>query len=253
MTPRPRALIAEDERVLRDALKDDLALLWPELEIVAEAADGVEALRHLDHVVPDVMFLDIQMPGLTGLQLAQHIRGRCHVVFITAFDAHAIAAFEQGAIDYLLKPYDRARLALTVSRVKERLHATPTPIGLLLDELVAGARVPAVRDHLRWINASDHDTVRLIAVDDVLYLQSDHGYTRVVTDDADLLISKSLKDLQAQLDPLVFWPIHRSTIVNVHAIAGVARDLRGHMHVKLKSRTEKLPVSETQEHLFRKM
>jgi DNA-binding LytR/AlgR family response regulator len=246
----PTALIAEDERVLREELRSHLADLWPELQIMAEASNGVEALLLIERQMPSVMFLDIQMPGVSGLQLARQVQGRCHVVFVTAFQSHAVAAFEQGAVDYVLKPYDPARLAITVQRVKERLDTPPRSLDGILSEL---ANALPRRDHLRWINAPDHDTVRLIAVDDILYFQSDHGYTRVVTVEGELLIQRSLKELLEQLDPAAFWPIHRSTIVNASAVAGVTRDLRGRVFVKLKARPEKLPVSEAQEHLFRRM
>ena len=216
----PTAIIAEDERILCEDLRLRLAALWPELDVIAEVADGLDALCSIERQTPDVLFLDIQMPGLSGLQVARQTQGRCHVVFVTAFEAHAVAAFEQGAVDYVLKPYDSARLALTVQRVKERLNTPPRSLDGLLAEL---ASVLPRREYLRWINAPDHDTVRLIAVDDVLYFQADLGYTRVVTAERDVLIQRSLKDLLEQLDPAYFWPIHRSTIVNANAISGVSR------------------------------
>jgi len=247
---RPTALIAEDERVLRDELRAELEALWPELDVVAEAANGVEALWQVERHAPQVLFLDIEMPELSGLQLARQVQHRCHVVFVTAFEAHAVAAFEHGAIDYVLKPYDRARLAVTIARVKERLASRPPALDGVLSELAAAARRP---EYLHWINAHHHDIVRLVAVDDVLYFQADTGYTRVVTADGESLIQRSLKELQAQLDPARFWTIHRSTIVNANAVAGVTRDLRGRVFVQLKARREKLPVSEANEHLFRRM
>jgi DNA-binding LytR/AlgR family response regulator len=247
---RPTAVIAEDERVLREELRTHLTALWPELEIIGEAANGVEATWLLDRRMPDVLLLDIQMPGLTGVQLARQVQGRCNVVFVTAYEAHAVAAFEQGAVDYLLKPYDVGRLALAVQRVKERLKTAPRSLDGLLSEL-AGA-IPR-QNHLRWINAPHKNTVRLINVDDVLYFQSDRGYTRVVTADGDWLIKRSLAELQAELDPACFWPVHRSTIVNASAIDGVTRNLRGRVTLNLKSRSERLPVSEAHEHLFRRM
>ena len=246
----PTALIAEDEAVLRSELRAHLATLWPELDIVAEAANGMEALRALDRHAPQVAFLDIEMPGLGGLEVARQTQGRWHVVFVTAYDAHAVAAFEQGAIDYVLKPYDVVRLGLAVHRVQQRLHSAPVPLEGLLREL---ARAAPQRDHLRWINASQGQEVRLITVDEVCYFQADTKYTRVVTADSEALIRRSLKELQEQLDPTHFWPIHRSTIVNANAIAGVSRDFRGRVSVKLKLRGEKLPVSEAHEHLFRQM
>lgn len=220
------------------------------LPVPASWASRLDALGAIDRRMPDVLFLDIQMPGLTGLQLARQVQGRCHVVFVTAYESHAVAAFEQGAIDYVLKPCDAARLEVTIRRLKERLDTAPRSLEGLLDEL---ASVLPRRGHLRSINAPDHDTVRLIAVDDVLYFQADHGYTRVVTQDGESLIQRPLKELQAELDPSSFWPIHRSTIVNASAIAGVSRDLGGRVSVRLKSRSERLPVSEAHEHLFRRM
>lgn len=246
---RCTGLIAEDEHVLRAELRAHLATLWPELEVVAEAANGIEALRAFDRHAPQVAFLDIEMPGLTGLDVARQVQGRCHVVFVTAYDAHAIAAFEQGAIDYVLKPYEGARLALAVRRVQERLKDAPPPLDGLLREL---ARVPA-REHLRWINASQGQEVRLITVDEVCYFQSDTKYTRVVTADGEALIRRSLKELLEELDPRHFWQIHRATVVNANAIAGVSRDFRGHVSVKLKARPERLPVSDAHVHLFRQM
>jgi DNA-binding LytR/AlgR family response regulator len=248
--PAPTALIAEDETVLREELCAHLAQLWPELRIVAQAASGLEALQLLDAHRPDVMFLDIQMPGLTGLEVARQADGRCHVVFVTAYDAFAVAAFEQGAIDYVLKPYDSARLATAVRRVKQRLHETPPQLDGLLRELAA-AQPP--REHLRWINASSGTEIKLITVAEVCYFQADTKYTRVVTASGEALVRRSLKELQDQLDPTCFWQIHRSTIVNANAIAGVSRDFRGHISVKLKARSEKLAVSEGHEHLFRQM
>jgi len=247
---QPTALIAEDEAVLRDELRAHLAALWPELRIVGEAGNGFEALQLFDRLAPDLVFLDIQMPGLTGLELARQVGGRCHVVFVTAYDAHAVAAFEQGVIDYVLKPYSVERLALAVHRLRERIGGAPAPLDRLLRELASA--VPA-RNYLRWINASQGQEVRLITVDEVLYFQADTKYTRVVTATSEALIRTSLKELQEELDPASFWPIHRSTIVNANAIAGITRDFRGRVLVTLKSRVEKLTVSEAHEHLFKQM
>jgi DNA-binding LytR/AlgR family response regulator len=248
--PRTTALIAEDEAVLRDELRVRLTELWPELELLAPASNGIEALQLIERHRPDVVFLDIEMPGLTGLEVARECEGRCHVVFVTAYDAHAIAAFEQGAVDYVLKPYNAARLATTVRRVKERLDTAPASLGAVLREL---AHAAPRRQHLQWINASQGQEVRLITVDEVVYFQSDTKYTRVVTAEQEALIRTPLKELADSLDPACFWPIHRSTIVNANAIAGVSRDYRGRVQVKLKSRAEKLPVSDAHTHLFRQM
>jgi len=245
---RPRAIIAEDEPLLREELAELLGSLWPELQVVAQAGDGIAALHMLQADTPDILFLDIQMPGLTGLEVARQASGRCHVVFVTAYDQHAVAAFEHGAADFVLKPVSAARLAITVARLKERIgHPAPSMDGLLR-ELAA-----PTRSYLRWINASHGQTVRVITVEDVFYFQADNKYTRVVTADAESLIRKPIKDLSEELDPSDFWQIHRSTIVNVNAIAGVVRDLRGHAQVRLKKRSEMLVVSEAYAHRFRQM
>ena len=243
------ALVAEDEATLRQQLVEQLGQLWPELTIVAEAADGISALRLMAEHRPDILFLDIQMPGATGLEVARQVNGRSRVVFVTAYDEHAVAAFEQGAIDYVLKPISAARLFTTVTRLKERL-GTPPP---RLDGLLAAAAPQAQKNWLRWINASVGQNVRLITVDEIAYFQADNKYTRVVTGDGEALIRKPLKELAEELDPGQFWQIHRSTMVNVAAVAGVARDFRGRMLLKLKGRGETLQVSDSYTHLFRQM
>ncbi len=246
----PTALVAEDEPTLRHQLVEQLGQLWPELAIVAEAADGVQALRLLDERRPEVLFLDIQMPGATGLEVARQASGRCHVVFVTAYDEYAVAAFEQGAVDYVLKPISAARLFTTVSRLKQRIAAPPARIDAVLDRIGTGA---PRKTFLRWINASVGQNLKLITVDEVAYFQADNKYTRVVTGDGEALIRKPLKELVEELDPQQFWQIHRSTLVNANAIAGVARDFRGRMLVKLKKRDDTLLVSDSYTHLFRQM
>jgi DNA-binding LytR/AlgR family response regulator len=246
--PTARAIIAEDEPLLREELSELLASLWPGLEIVAATADGIAALQALEQHAPDILFLDINMPGMNGIEVARQASGRCHIVFVTAYDQHTLAAFEQGAVDYLLKPVQAARLATTVARLKERLGRPPAAIEGLLRELGAGSR-----GFLRWINASQGQTVRVITVDDVCYFQADSKYTRVVTPEGESLIRKPIKELSQELDPASFWQIHRSTIVNVHAIAGVVRDLRGRTQVRLKKRDELLQVSDAYTQLFRQM
>lgn len=248
--PAPTALLAEDEAVLRKELRSRLDRLWPELHVCCEAENGLEAIALMERYRPDVVFLDIEMPGMSGIDVARRASGRSRVAFITAYDAHAIAAFEQGAIDYVLKPYDDARLALTIERVKERLAARPPEIDSLLQELSLHA---PRRDWLRWINASVGTEVQLITVDEVCYFQAGAGYTRVFTPDREGLIRLTLKELSEQLDPACFWMIHRSTIVNANGISGVTRDLRGRLAVKLKALPGKLAVSEAHERLFRQM
>jgi DNA-binding LytR/AlgR family response regulator len=243
-----RAILAEDEPLLREELAELLASLWPELEIVGQAADGIAALQAVERHAPDILFLDINMPSMNGLEVARQASGRCHVVFVTAYDQYTLAAFEQGAADYLLKPVQPARLATTVARLKERIGRPPAALEGLLREL--GARASG---YLRWINASQGQTVRVITVEDVCYFQADSKYTRVVTPEGESLIRKPIKELSQELDPASFWQIHRSTIVNVHAIAGVVRDLRGRTQVRLKRREELLQVSDAYTPLFRQM
>ncbi|MEN3353817.1 MAG: hypothetical protein V7640_1975 [Betaproteobacteria bacterium] len=247
----PTAVIAEDEPVLRTQLKELLKAAWPELAVVAEAEDGFQAMQALKQHDPDVLFLDIQMPGLSGLEVARHASGRHHVVFVTAYDQYAVAAFEEGAVDYLMKPLTAGRLTMACERVKARLSSTPSNLDTLLDALAT--RVAQTSPYLRWINASLGADVKLITVDEVSYFQSDTKYTRVVTDGGESLIRKSLKELSNELDPTQFWQIHRSTIVNVNTIAGVSRELSGRLIVKLKNRNETLAVSQQFAHRFRQM
>ncbi|MGH6609268.1 MAG: LytR/AlgR family response regulator transcription factor [Burkholderiaceae bacterium] len=247
----PTAIVAEDEATLRHQLVEQLHELWPELSIVGDAADGVQALRLLDERMPDVLFLDIQMPGATGLDVARQASGRCHVVFVTAYDQHAVAAFDQGAVDYVLKPISAARLFTAISRVKQRLGTPPARLDSALAQLAPG--VNNTKQYLRWINASVGQNLKLITVDEIAYFQADNKYTRVVTVDGEALIRKPLKELVEELDPNQFWQIHRSTLVNAASIAGVARDFRGRMMVKLKTRPETLLVSDSYTHLFRQM
>jgi len=247
----PTAAIAEDEPHLREELKESLAALWPELRIVGEAEDGIEALRILEAHSPDILFLDIQMPGLTGMEVAAQANGRCHVVFVTAYDQHALAAFDQGAVDYVMKPFSVARLATAIARLKERVSAAPANLGGLLKALAAQA--PGAKTWLRWINASQGTTVRLITVEEICYFQADSKYTMVVTADHESLIRKPIKELLEELDPDVFWQIHRSTVVNVNAISTLHRTLAGNLEVRLKARKESLPVSAPYLHLFKQM
>jgi len=250
-TDQPVAVIAEDEPVLRAQLKDMLREAWPECVIAAAVEDGFHAMHALEEHRPDVLFLDIQMPGPTGLELARRASGRCHVVFVTAYDQYAVAAFEEGAVDYVVKPLAAARLIAACNRVKERLSRGPVSLGSVLDALAK--RVAEARPYLRWINASSGSDVKLITVDEIFYFQSDTKYTRVVTAVGESLIRKSLKDLLSELDPASFWQIHRSTIVNVSAISSVSRDFAGRLIVKLKNCKETLPVSQPFAHLFRQM
>lgn len=248
---RARAIIVEDEAVLRIQLEELLLKIWPELEVVASAEDGVQGRTALERHHPDVVFLDIQMPGLSGLEVAREASGRCHVVFVTAYAQYAVAAFDSGALDYVLKPFNEERLALAVARVQQRLNQQPAQLDHLLTELAS--RIAQARPFLRWITAARGANVRLITVEDICYFQSDTKYTRAVTTDGESLISTPLKELLEQLDPAVFWQIHRSTLVNVNAIDSVSRDVTGHVIVRLKGRNETLRVSQPFAHLFRQM
>lgn len=248
---RPTAVIAEDEPLLRRELANALATLWPELSVVAEAEDGALALKALHEHLPDVMFLDIAMPGMTGLEVARAASGRCHVVFVTAYDQYAVSAFEQGAVDYVMKPFELPRLAAALDRVRERIASAPANLEGLLASLLE--RSAPKRRFLRWITVAHGRSVRLIPINDICYFQADNKYTLVVTASAQSLINKSIKELLDELDPDTFLQVHRSTVVNVNAIAAVHRDLRGRLEVQLKARGETLPVSGSYAHLFRQM
>lgn len=247
----PTAVLAEDEPLLADELAELLQALWPQLKIVARVGDGVAALNAIEAHQPDVAFLDIHMPLITGIEVARQIAGRCHVAFITSYDEHAIEAFEAGAMDYVLKPPTAPRLATTIQRLKTRLQQPPIDLRRALHDLVE--RTPPAPRYLQWINASRGAAVRLITVEEILYFKSDQKYTMVVTADTEALIKKTIKNLASELDPTMFWQIHRSTIVNVHAIDSVIRDDRGNLTLRLKQRPEKLPVSEAYTHLFHQM
>lgn len=246
-----RAILAEDEPLLLEQLRELLAAAWPELEIVALAEDGAKAIRALDTHQPDVLFLDIQMPEASGLEVARRASGRAHVVFVTAYDQYAVAAFEQGAVDYVMKPLSGSRIATAVQRVKQRLQMVPAKLDGLLDSLAN----PPLRNgsYLRWINASRGEDVQLITIEEVKYFQSDTKYTRVVASRGEGLIHKTIKELVAELDPALFWQMHRATIVNLNAVESVGRDLNGRVVLRIKERPELLQVSQPYTHLFRQM
>jgi DNA-binding LytR/AlgR family response regulator len=246
----PTALIAEDEPMMRAQLKGRLAQAWPELEIVGEAQNGEEALAIADEKRPDIAFLDIRMPVLSGLDVARELAGRCHIVFVTAYDDYAIAAFDEGAVDYLLKPPMPERIAKVVARLKARIAVAPLDLSALLAKLAS--QDPSAGP-LKWIRASLGSSMKMIAVDDVVYFRAEDKYTKVVTADGEALIRKPIKDLYEELDPEAFWQIHRSAIVNLRAIARVDRDWRGEPVIVLKDRDETLAVSRTFAHRFKAM
>ncbi|HSV18751.1 MAG TPA: LytTR family DNA-binding domain-containing protein [Casimicrobiaceae bacterium] len=245
------ALIAEDEATLADELAEALETLWPELSICGLAANGPEAVRLFEQHAPDVLFLDIEMPGMSGLEVARRASRRSHVVFVTAYDKYAVAAFERGAVDYVMKPIDVARLADTVARLKERLHSAPANLEDILKALAE--RVAPVREYIRWVTASQGRDLRLITTDDICYFQADNKCTLVVTASQESLIYRTIRQLAEALDPSAFWQIHRGTIINVRHIAGITRDYRGRLRVSLRQRKETLAVSAPYAHLFRQM
>ena len=279
----PRAVLADDERLMREQLRARLAEVWPELQIVAEARNGLEAVQLVDRHRPDIVFLDIRMPGLTGVEAARQIaqlpprEGDAtqaagdmagddellpEIVFITAYDEYAVEAFEQGVADYVLKPAERERLALTVERIRKRLAARASgsddaPAGphlqQLLHQLAARLNPGGAPQYLQWIQATVGQSIQMIPVDEVLFFISDEKYTRVQTAQVEALIRKPIKELVDELDPRQFWQIHRSTLVNVKAIAGVTRDFRGRQIVAVKGHPEKLEVSRSYTGLFKGM
>ncbi len=255
----PTAVIAEDEPILRTQLKTKLAKLWPELQIMAEVGDGEAALEAITEQRPRLAFLDIQMPEMTGVEVARHLAAhrelQCHVVFVTAFDQYAVEAFDTGAIDYILKPYSDERLSTAVERLKQRLSAVPAPPAQNLDALVAhlSARLAPQNERLKWIKANIGANLRLIPIEEVLFFQADEKYTLVATREFDALIKTPIKELLVGLDAEKYWQIHRSTIVNATAIEAVTRDFRGQAQVKIKGRKENLTVSRPFSHLFKQM
>ena len=251
-----KAIIADDEEQLRIHLKLQLHKLWPELVICGEAANGIEAVALIQKARPDMAFLDIRMPGLSGIEVARKIAGTCHVVFITAYDAYAVKAFENEALDYILKPVTENRLDKTVKRLQKQMSSTPrqgAEITETLERVLSSLEAKVSIDYLQWIKVQHGDGVRLIPVAEVCYFKAGDKYTMVMTGKGESLIRKSIKSLEEELDPNQFWRIHRGTIVNVNQIAKVSRSLTGRSTIKLKDLPETLMVSRTYTHLFRQM
>ncbi len=262
----PRALIADDEDLPRAELRRMLAKAWPALEVVAECEHGPAAVEAIAEHAPDVAFLDIRMPGSSGLDVARAADGRCHVVFTTAYDSHAIAAFEAGAVDYLLKPIAAERLAQAVSRLQERLaaKAAAPDLGGLVEQLTARLRTASTdatdgtgssraAPRLRWVSANVGDTIKLFGIDEVLFFQSDEKYTRVVTASDEAHVRKPLKEIADGLDPEVFWQVHRGTLVRASEITRAVRDELGRYTLHLKHHKETLAVSQAWAWRFRPM
>ncbi|HEY5801448.1 MAG TPA: LytTR family DNA-binding domain-containing protein [Burkholderiaceae bacterium] len=246
------ALIVDDEAPMRDMLRARLLEAWPDLQIVGEATNGLEAVSMAESLKPDVVFLDIRMPGQSGIEAARALYNKFHIVFVTAYDQYAVQAFDQGAVDYLLKPVDADRLRVTCERLRERMNDQPDDIANLLNRLVAGkeGNKPA---YLKWVQASVGASIRMISTKEILFFMSDEKYTRVQTETAEVLIRKPLKELAEELDPDEFWRIHRSILVRVDAITEVSRDIRGRQLVHIRGSSEKLEVSRNHSHLFQQM
>jgi len=252
---KPTAVIADDERLMREQITARLKEAWPELEIVGEAANGREAVALVRSRDPDVVFLDIRMPGMDGIEAARALAGQAHVVFVTAYDEYAVTAFEQGAVDYLLKPADPERVATTCQRLRARIDRKPDAMEELLAQLAQ--RLPGAaarpREYLRWVQASVGATLRVIPTTDILFFRAEDKYTRVQAVGFEALIRKPIKELVEELDPTEFWQIHRAIVIRVDAVEQVGRDFRGHQVVKMKGRDEKLEVSRSFSHLFKQM
>ena len=268
------ALIADDEPLLRESLSRALTQLWPSLEIVATARNGREAVELFEIHTPDIVFLDVHMPGVNGVEAARQIGRRAQLVFVTAYEQYAVQAFEQGALDYVVKPVDPARLEDTVERLQERLRqqrAGRLPaggsegLGAMIEQLAqrlaqesqgagtAGRSGTPAGGYLQWIRASVGSTLRLIPVDQILFMRSDEKYTLVVWDEGEALIRTPIRELIEQLDPQHFVQVHRSVVVNLHAISHVTRGPNETADLHLKKRSEILPVSRSYLRLFRQM
>ncbi|KQW43543.1 MULTISPECIES: LytTR family DNA-binding domain-containing protein [unclassified Roseateles] len=246
----PTALIADDEPHLVQYLKAQLAQVWPELQIVSTAANGVEAAAAIADLEPDLAFLDIQMPGLTGLEVAQGIEGATRVVFVTAYDQYAVDAFEARAVDYLLKPLKTERLAACVARLREAPATAEGALAETLKRLLPAAAQPA---RLRYIRAAQGELMHQVPVDEVLFFHADDKYTIVQTATAEHLIRTPIFELAGQLDPEVFWQVHRSTIINLDHLAGTRRDDQSRLFVRVRGQARELPVSRAYVHLFKAM
>jgi len=255
-----KAIIADDEPLLAKYLKARLAALWPQLDVAGVAANGIEAREMIEGLRPDIAFLDIRMPGLTGLEVVQALspeaRSACRVVFVTAYDEFAVQAFEREAVDYLLKPVADDRLQSAIERLQRAGPASAgVQSGAQSDDLLRRlqALLPKPAEHLRWVRASVGNDVRLVATDEICYFQATDKYTAVFTPDTELLIRTSIKELLEQLDPEQFWQVHRGTLVNVKQIVSARHDAFGRVSLKLRDRKEVVAVSRGHAHLFRQM
>ena len=251
-----KAIIADDEDQLRSYLKSRLSDVWPELIISGEARNGQEALEMIRKTHPHIAFLDIRMPGLSGMDVAKKIGGSCWVVFITAYDHYAVEAFESEAIDYLLKPVTRERLEKTTNRLKKQIATAsepPADLSKMVERMMTTLANKDMSSYLQWIRTQQGEEIRLIAVEEVYYFKASDKYTLVITKEGESLIRKPIKELADELDPNTFWRIHRGTIVNAACIANMSRSLTGRGVIRLKDRSETLTVSRSYIHIFRQM
>jgi len=248
---RPTAIVVDDEPQLVTQLVKALAVRWPELEVVGTAGDGERALALVDALRPDVAFLDIQMPGVGGLEVARRLAGRCHVVFVTAHDRYALQAFDRAAVDYLLKPVEGERLAATVERLRPRLASPPADLAALVEKLAERLRPPGGK--LQWLQVQQRQDVILVAVEEVDLFQSSEKYTLAFSGEKEWVIRMPLKELEAQLDPDRFWRVHRNAIVRVAAIERVSRDFGGQLAVRLKGSSRTVAVSRAHAARFKEM
>jgi DNA-binding LytR/AlgR family response regulator len=242
-------MLVDDEPELRAYLRAALARLWPELQLL-EAPDGPTALELFETHHPDAAFLDVQMPGMSGLEVARRLSGRCHLVFVTAFEQYALQAFEHAAVDYLVKPVEDERLSETVERLRARLASAPPDLSAVLAAL---ARQPAAREFLEWLQVQDRKDLVMVAVDDVDVFQSSEKYTLVLAGAQEWIIRTTLQELEEQLDPARFWRVHRNSIVRVGAVARVSRNASGQLVVHLKRGERSVPVSRAYAHRFKQM
>ena len=251
-----KAIIADDEKPLRTYLKSLLSDVWKDLFVCGEAANGPEALSLIEKYRPEIAFLDIRMPGLSGMEVAEKIKGGCRIVFVTAYDHYALEAFEHAAMDYLLKPVTRERLKRTVQRLQEHISASSAPPAKLaetIEHLISNLQKRQTTGYLQWIRARHGDDMRFIPVDDICYFKASDKYTAVMTQKGESLIRKPIRDLVQELDPESFWQVHRGTIVNVTCVEKIGRSFGGKLILKLKNRSETLTVSRTFAHLFKQM
>ena len=252
----PKAIIADDEEQLRIYLRSKLTDLWPELDICAEAENGLKAQELIEKNRPQIAFLDINMPGLSGLEVARNITCDCRIVFITAYDQYAIEAFENEAIDYLLKPVSKERLAKTVRRLRQQLSdrpPSPADLARTLERFMSSMKNREDPGFLKWIKVRHGDDLRLISVDEICYFKAEDKYTVVKTPTGESLIKKSIRQLATELDPDQFWRIHRSTIINVNFIGRINRSFAGRLTIKIDRLAETLTVSRSYAHLFKQM